>query len=129
MPLVHDELCFGCGRANLFGLMLELEETSPGVVSGRAFIKQDHRGPVPGVAHPGIVGTALAEAMALACGLTATPLAVTVGFVDRAAVGAFLELSAAVETRTAEGIDVTAAARSEERVVARARGTYTDPAS
>ncbi len=25
MTLVHHELCFGCGRANLFGLHLDLE--------------------------------------------------------------------------------------------------------
>jgi acyl-coenzyme A thioesterase PaaI-like protein len=129
MPLVHDELCFGCGRANLFGLMLEVEETSPGAVSGRAFIKQDHRGPARGAAHPGIVTAALAEAMALASGLAATPLAVTTAFLDSAAVGAFLEVEAAVEERTAEGIETTATARSAGRLVARARGTYTDSAS
>lgn len=129
MPLVHDELCFGCGRANLFGLMLELEETGPGVVDGRGFIKQDHRGPVRGAAHAGIVSAALTEAMALACGLGAVPVAVTVGFIDTAAVGAFLELSAGIEQRTAEGIETTASARSEGRLVARARGTYADTAS
>jgi acyl-coenzyme A thioesterase PaaI-like protein len=128
VPLVHDELCFGCGRANLFGLMLELDETGPGIVNGRGFIKQDHRGPQRGGAHQGIVAAALTEAMALACGLEAVPLAVTVGFIDTAAVGEFLELSAGVEQRTDDGIDVTASARSEGRLVARARGTYADQA-
>jgi acyl-coenzyme A thioesterase PaaI-like protein len=126
MPLVHDELCFGCGRANLFGLMLELEERGPGTVAGRGVIKQDHRGPTPGAAHQGIVAAALTEAMSLACGLSAQPLAVTVGFLDSAAVGAFIELEASIEGRSTEGIDVTASARSEERLVARARGTYAD---
>jgi hypothetical protein len=98
-------------------------------VNGRGFIKQDHRGPVRGVAHQGIVGAALTEAMALACGPTATPVAVTVGFIDTAAVGAFLELSAGVEQRTADGLEATASARSEGRLVARARGTYANAAS
>ena len=127
MPLVHDELCFGCGRANLFGLMLEVDETAPGNVAGHGFIKQDHRGPRRGAAHHGIVSAALAEAMALACGLKAQPLAVTVAFLDNAAVGAFLEVEASIEDRTPDGIDVTASARSEERIVARARGTYMVP--
>jgi acyl-coenzyme A thioesterase PaaI-like protein len=128
VALVHDELCFGCGRANLFGLMLELNETGPGVVEGRGFVKQDHRGPERGSAHPGIVAAALTEAMALAGGLNTVPLAVTVGFIDTAAVGEFLELSAGIEQRTDDGIQVTASARSEGRLVARARGTYADRA-
>ncbi len=127
MPLVHDELCFGCGPANLFGLMLEMVETGPGIVDGRGFIKQDHRGATRGAAHQGIVAAALGEAMALACGLAAIPVAVTVAFLGTAAVGEFLELSAGVEQRTAEGFEVTASARSEGRLVARARGTYTAP--
>ena len=59
MALVHHELCFGCGRTNLFGLLLELERSERDAVTGRCFIKQDHQGPVPGRAHPGIVGCAL----------------------------------------------------------------------
>jgi acyl-coenzyme A thioesterase PaaI-like protein len=124
VPLVHDELCFGCGRANLFGLMLELNETGPGVVDGRGFLKQDHRGPERGTAHQGIVAAALTEAMALAGGLNTVALAITVGFIDTAAIGAFLELSAGIEQRSDDGIEVTASARSEGRLVARARGTY-----
>jgi acyl-coenzyme A thioesterase PaaI-like protein len=126
MPLVHDELCFGCGRANLFGLMLEVEQTAPGTVAGRCFIKQDHRGATRGFAHDGIVAAALGEAMSLACGLSARPQAITVGFVGSAAVGAFLHLDAEIEDRTPDGIEVTASARSDEAgLVARARGTYT----
>jgi hypothetical protein len=71
MPLLHHELCFGCGRTNLFGLLLEVEEVAPGAVAGRCFIKQDHQGADGGRAHDGIVAAALAEAMALACGLDA----------------------------------------------------------
>ena len=44
MPLVHHELCFGCGRVNLFGLLLEVDEVAPGAVAGRCFVKQDHQG-------------------------------------------------------------------------------------
>jgi hypothetical protein len=56
--LSHDDLCFGCGQANLFGLQLE---------GSRFFVKQDHQGP-EGVAHPGIVVTALLEAISKAGG-------------------------------------------------------------
>ena len=78
MPLVHHELCFGCGRTNLFGLLLELERTDEGAVAGRCFIKQDHQGPEPGFAHEGIIATALSEAMALACGQHARPRTIEV---------------------------------------------------
>ena len=44
MPLVHHELCFGCGRTNLCGLLLEVQEKASGSVAGRGFIKQDHQG-------------------------------------------------------------------------------------
>ena len=54
----HHDLCFGCGQANLFGLQME---------GDRFFVKQDHQGP-DGSAHPGIVMTALVEAMLLAGG-------------------------------------------------------------
>ena len=124
MPLVHHELCFGCGRTNLFGLLTEVERTSDDAVAGRCFIKQDHQGPDRTRAHPGIVGVALSEAMALACGPDAQPLAVTVGYLGSAAVGAFLELEAKIEERDGEELTVTASASSEQRIVARARGTY-----
>jgi acyl-coenzyme A thioesterase PaaI-like protein len=60
----HHDLCFGCGQANLFGLQLEAELDGERSIGGRFFLKQDHQGP-PGVAHGGVVATALDEAMAL----------------------------------------------------------------
>jgi acyl-coenzyme A thioesterase PaaI-like protein len=62
--IVHHDLCFGCGQANLFGLQLEAERRPDGGVEGRFFVKQDHQGP-PGYAHGGVLATALDEAMAL----------------------------------------------------------------
>ncbi len=62
--IVHHDLCFGCGQANLFGLQLELEPSADGGVAGRFFVKQDHQGP-PGYAHGGVMAAALDEAMAL----------------------------------------------------------------
>lgn len=56
----HHDGCFGCGQANLFGLQLESDG-----VRGRFFVKQDHQGP-PGLAHRGIIATALYEAITLA---------------------------------------------------------------
>jgi acyl-coenzyme A thioesterase PaaI-like protein len=125
MPLVHHELCFGCGRTNLFGLLLEVERNQPDEVAGRAFIKQDHQGPERDHAHEGIVAAALAEAMSLACGPQARAQAVTVGFIAAAPVGAFLEVQARIETREPDGITLTASAISDGQLVARARGTYT----
>ncbi|MGI8863240.1 MAG: PaaI family thioesterase [Solirubrobacteraceae bacterium] len=128
MPLVHHQQCFGCGRTNLFGLMLEIERAEDGSVAGRCFIKQDHRGAVPGYAHDGIVGTALGEAMSLACGPETLAQAVTVGYIGAAAVGEFLYVEAQVE-KDADGI-VTATAKATSSagaggdVVAKARGTY-----
>ena len=124
MALVHHELCFGCGRTNLFGLLLEVEETAPAAVAGRCFIKQDHQGPDRGDAHEGIVGVALCEAMAFACGPAARVEAFEVSLDGRAPVGAFLEVEARVERREGGVAYATATATAEERVIARARGSY-----
>jgi hypothetical protein len=63
---MHHELCFGCGRTNLFGLLMEAERTEDDRLTGRWFVKQDHQGPERGRAHPGIVASALIEAAMLA---------------------------------------------------------------
>jgi hypothetical protein len=124
VALVHHELCFGCGRTNLFGLLLEVEESAPGEVAGRCFIKQDHQGPDRGDAHPGIVGAALCEAMAFACGPDARVEAFEVSLDGRAPVGAYLEVEARVELRDGPIAYAIATATSEQRVIARARGSY-----
>jgi acyl-coenzyme A thioesterase PaaI-like protein len=124
MPLVHHELCFGCGRTNVFGLLLEVERTGPDAVAGRCFIKQDHQGSERGTAHDGIVAAALGETMALACGPEARAHALTVDFGDRAPVGTFLELEARIEEAKDGVRTVTARASADGRPVARARGTY-----
>ena len=123
MPLIHHELCFGCGRTNLFGLLLEAEQTGTGDVAGRAFIKQDHQGWTPGSAHPGIVATALAETMAFAVGPDATLKELTIESGAPAAVGAFLELEAHVEGR-GDLVHATAEARAEGVTVATAHATF-----
>jgi hypothetical protein len=38
MPLVHHELCFGCGRANLFGLLLEAGPATAGRLTAREIL-------------------------------------------------------------------------------------------
>jgi acyl-coenzyme A thioesterase PaaI-like protein len=119
MPLVHHELCFGCGRSNLFGLLLEVEETAPGVVSGRCFIKQDHQGSDRGNAHAGVIAAALEEAMALACGAQARARRIQIEYSAPVAVGAFLEVQA-----DAHGLRASATARADRVLVAHASGTY-----
>ena len=64
MALAHHDLCFGCGQANLFGLLLEVERVDERRVAGRCFIKQDHQGPDRRFAHQGVIAAALCEAMA-----------------------------------------------------------------
>ena len=121
MPLVHHELCFGCGRTNLFGLLLEVEPVGPRAVAGRCFIKQDHQGARRGSAHEGIVATALTEAMAFACGEGASAETLQVTFTaPAAAVGAFLE----VEAQADEGLSATAQASSGGVQVAHATGSF-----
>jgi len=124
MPLVHHELCFACGRTNLFGLLLEVEETAPGALAGRCFIKQDHQGADRGNAHEGILGAALIEAMALACGLEARAVGVELSISGAAPVGTFLEVEARVERRDGSLADATATASVNQRVVATARGRF-----
>ncbi len=124
MSLLHHELCFGCGRTNLFGLLLEVEEVAPGAVAGRCFIKQDHQGADGGRAHDGIVGAALAEAMALCCGLHARAISFEVALEAPAPVGSFMELEARVASRDGQLANATAIATADQRVVARARGKY-----
>jgi acyl-coenzyme A thioesterase PaaI-like protein len=124
VPLVHHELCFGCGRTNLFGLLLEVEEVTPGAVVGRCFVKQDHQGADRGRAHDGIIASALAEAMALACGLDARTAGFEVSFSTPAPVGAFVEVSARVEGRDGPIASASATATVDQRIVARAWGRF-----
>jgi acyl-coenzyme A thioesterase PaaI-like protein len=124
VALVHHELCFGCGRVNLFGLLLEVEPASPGAVSGRCFIKQDHQGADRGSAHEGIVAAALVEAMALACGPDARAVSFEISLSEAAPVGAFLDIEARVERRDGPSADATAIARGDQRMVAQAVGRF-----
>jgi acyl-coenzyme A thioesterase PaaI-like protein len=129
VALVHHELCFGCGRVNLFGLLLEVTETAPGSVAGRCFIKQDHQGADPGSAHEGVVAAALSEAMALACGKDARAMSVEVNFKGPAPVGAFLDIQAQLEARAGGELvharaTATATAMAAGGRVASARGSF-----
>ncbi|MBV9804941.1 MAG: hypothetical protein JO130_17205 [Solirubrobacterales bacterium] len=124
MPLVHHELCFGCGRVNLFGLLLEVQEVAPGSVAGRCFLKQDHQGADRGQGHEGVVGASLLEAMALACGPNARALAFEVTLRAPTPVGTFLELEARVERRDGPIAYAIATASAEERMVAQGRGRF-----
>jgi acyl-coenzyme A thioesterase PaaI-like protein len=124
MPLVHHDLCFGCGQANLFGLQAELERRDDGSVAGRVFVKQDHQGP-PGYAHGGILAAALDEAMSLAAGDGSDPAVTARLELDLrtpAAIGTFLELQATVEPGGDRRLRGSATARREDgTLVAEAR--------
>jgi acyl-coenzyme A thioesterase PaaI-like protein len=130
MRLVHHDLCFGCGQANLFGLQLELERRDDGTVHGRFFVKQDHQGP-PGAAHGGIVGAALDDAMALASGEgpeSAYTVRYEVDFRAPAPVGEFLQLEASVEPAGERKAHGRASARREDgTLVAEAKAVLVWP--
>jgi hypothetical protein len=96
----HHDLCFGCGQANLFGLQME---------AGRFFVKQDHQGP-DGSAHPGILMTALVEAMLQAGG---DARGVRMEVTGRAPVGEFVDIEATASGATAScGGEVIAECRT-----------------
>ncbi len=122
MPLIHHELCFGCGRQNLFGLLIDAERSDEGSIAGRWFVKQDHQGPEPGGVHPGLLACALIEIATLAAGQGAILTGVEMTFErDRpSAVGSFCELLAS-STFGAEPGAVTATASLGGAVLARLR--------
>ena len=130
MTIVHHELCFGCGLANLFGLQLEVERDGERSVAGRFFVKQDHQGP-PGYAHGGVLATALDEAMALLvhdAGVSALTRRLEVDLLAPAPIGAFATVRAWVEEDAERTLTLAAELRSEgaaDAVAARARGVFT----
>jgi acyl-coenzyme A thioesterase PaaI-like protein len=122
----HHDLCFGCGQANLFGLQLEVDQTEGGV-SGRFFVKQDHQGP-PGVAHGGIVATALDEAMALAvhaAGVRAVTHTLEIELKAPAPVGGFVQVEGRIDHRADRRLAASATATDPDgNELARAKGEF-----
>jgi acyl-coenzyme A thioesterase PaaI-like protein len=125
--IIHHDLCFGCGQANLFGLQLELEPAADGGVEGRFFVKQDHQGP-PGYAHGGVIAAALDEAMALLLfgkGTFALTGRLEIDLLAPAPVGAFVHLSARLEEEGERTLSLAAEAAGEDGGrLAAARGTF-----
>jgi len=126
--IVHHDLCFGCGHANLFGLQLEVSAREGGGVAGRLFVKQDHQGP-PGFAHGGVLATALDETMALLLheqGDLALTARLDVELLAPAPIGAFVEVQAAIEEEQGRKLLLSAEAKAADggETLARARGTF-----
>jgi len=124
MSLRHHELCFGCGRTNLSGLLLEVEEVAPGAVAGRCFIKQGHQGADGGRAHHGVLASALVEGMALACGVDARAVSFSVTLDAPAPVGGYVEVQARMESRYGPLANAIAIGTVDGRIVAQARGRF-----
>jgi acyl-coenzyme A thioesterase PaaI-like protein len=128
--LVHHDLCFGCGQANLFGLQLELERRPGGGVAGRFFVKQDHQGP-PGYVHGGVLATALDEAMALllhADEIFALTGRLEVDLLAPAPVGTFVRVEAGLEEAEGRKLRLRASARGEDGAeLAVGRGLFVRP--
>src|SRR5215212_5750491 len=98
-------------------------------VAGRLFLKQDHQGP-PGVAHGGIVATALDEAMALLVHDTearALTRRLEVDLLGPTPIGSMAFVRAWVDSDDGRTLRLGADLRSEasgEAVLARAAGTF-----
>lgn len=115
MSLVHHDLCFGCGRSNLFGLQIELEPVSEGV-SGRFFLKQDHQGP-HGTAHGGVIAAALDEAMSLAAateGVEAATARLNVALHAPGRIGTFVGIQARIDRRVENRLETRAFATDDD---------------
>lgn len=125
--LVHHELCFGCGRTNLFGLLLDVQPAGERQVHARGFVKQDHQGAVRGSCHEGVILAALSDAMALALGPEAQAVRLEAEFSGRAPVGSFLDIEAESSGQGEEGLEARATASVDGQAVARARGVYGHP--
>jgi acyl-coenzyme A thioesterase PaaI-like protein len=128
--IAHHDLCFGCGLANPFGLQLELRGAGEGEVRGRFFVKQDHQGP-PGLAHGGVLASALDEAMALAVHREALAYSarLEIDLREPAPVGAYVEVAARVERSEGRKHWAAAELRGEDsRLVGSARGVFIEPA-
>jgi acyl-coenzyme A thioesterase PaaI-like protein len=126
-PIVHHDLCFGCGQANLFGLQLEVSPAPGGGVEGRFFVKQDHQGP-PGYAHGGVLAAALDEAMALllhAEGIFAMTGRLEIDLLAPAPVGSFVQVAARREASEGAKLRLVAEATGDggERLAV-GRGTF-----
>ena len=122
MSLSHHELCFGCGSANLFGLQMELEAAGDGSVVGRFFLKQDHQGP-GGLAHAGVLASALEEAMGLALharGVHARAVRLELELTGEAPVGEFVH----VRARLDHELTAVASAEVDGRTVAEGRAVF-----
>jgi acyl-coenzyme A thioesterase PaaI-like protein len=124
--IIHHDLCFGCGQANLFGLQLELSPSEDGA-EGRFFVKQDHQGP-PGYAHGGVIATALDEAMALVLferGTFALTGRLEIDLRAPAPVGTFVGVSARLEEEGERTLRLSAEATGEDgKALASAKGTF-----
>jgi acyl-coenzyme A thioesterase PaaI-like protein len=122
--LVHHELCFGCGRTNLFGLLMDIEQIDEGHVRGRGFVKQDHQGSMRGAAHEGILAAALTEAMSLACGGNARATQLELRLLASVPVGTFVDVVAQVVEDAGQVVRAKATANVEDQAVATATGSY-----
>jgi acyl-coenzyme A thioesterase PaaI-like protein len=122
--LVHHELCFGCGRINLFGLLMDARPAGEGRVLARGFVKQDHQGAERGACHEGVILAALSDAMALACGPDVRPARLELELQDRVPVGSFLDVEAQSTTGAGDALEATARATVDAREVAVARAVF-----
>jgi acyl-coenzyme A thioesterase PaaI-like protein len=127
LTVTHHELCFGCGLANLFGLQMELEPDADGGLGGRFFVKQDHGGP-PGLAHGGILSTALDEAMALLVWhrrIDALTRRLEVDLLGPVPIGSFVAVRAWIEDDAGRRVTLASELTGDGgAVVARGRGVF-----
>lgn len=123
----HNLLCLGCGVDHPGGLGMELRGSGTRV-TGSFVVGELHQG-APGLAHGGIVATALDEVMAGLLWLLRQP-AVTarleVDYQRPVPMAARLDLDADLDRREGRKIFVRATARIDDEVVATGRSIFVE---
>ncbi len=122
----HYRLCFGCGSDHDSGLQLRVS-AGPGLsVAGTFAVGEFHQG-APGLAHGGVLASAVDEVMGALNWLLMEP-AVTarleVDFVRPVPVGATVELTAAIAGQSGRKVYSIADGRVDGRPVLHARGLF-----
>jgi acyl-coenzyme A thioesterase PaaI-like protein len=118
----NSRTCFGCGSENEAGLQLTFATRPDGRLETR-FVPRDIHGGWEGVFHGGLMATLLDEAMMAYLyrnGVNAATAELTVRFRDAVRLGEEIVVCAWQEERRGRLIHMTAEARREGALVARA---------
>ena len=123
MRLGVDDMCFACGERNPIGLRLQFHFEGDEYVTTFQ-VRPEHQG-WTGIAHGGLLATALDEVMARLLwekGLNAITGRLEVRYHQPVSLGGTLDVRGRITRRTSRGVETTAEARTPDgSVVAEAR--------